>query len=365
MMPPFTRKEPGAPREANGFMPEPDAAPPPPAEPVVRRRRLTRRTLLRGCAVGIGLAALLEAVNVLLWTNFHAVIPGAFYRCSQPSASDLTGFIHKYGIRTVVNLRGCCDPIPSYLEECRVTSENGVSQEDIPFSSGKLPPVHCVRELVRVLDGSDKPVLFHCHKGIDRTGMASALALLLYTDITPEEARRQLGPRFGHLPYGRTGNMDRFFDLYSEWLTANGLRHTRAVFRSWVERDYCAGECRCAIEVVAGKTDPLPAPRGRPFGVKVRCTNTSVKPWELRPGNDAGIHAGWSLADAGDKPIASGRSGLFYATVSPGESVELTLSLPALAAAGRYRLCVDMEDERHARFAQEGSQPLFVELEVP
>jgi hypothetical protein len=311
------------------------------------------------------LAIVLEGANVLLGANFHTVIPGAVYRCSQPSPDGLAGLIRSYGIRTVINLRGCCDPIPSYLEECRVTSRLDVSQEDIAFSSGKLPPVPSVRELVRVLDGSDKPVIFHCHKGIDRTGMASALALLLYTDKTQEEARRQLGPRFGHLPYGRTGNMDRFFDLYSEWLTANGLGHSRATFRRWLEREYTAGECRSTIEVVDANTDPMPVPRGKPFGVKVRCSNTSAKPWLFNPGNNAGIHAGWTLCDSEDRPIAIGRSGLFHATVPPGGEIGLTLSLPRLDLAGRYHLCVDMEDERHAKFFQEGSEPLFVELEVP
>jgi hypothetical protein len=361
MMPPFTRMEPGAPREANGIMFATEVARPSRARP----RHSLGWTLFRGGCVGIVLVILLEAGNVLLGANFHSVIPGAVYRCSQPSPGGLAGLIRAHGIRTVINLRGCCDPLPSYLEECRVTSGLEVSQEDISFSSGKLPSVPSIRELVRVLDGSDKPVLFHCHKGIDRTGMASALALLLYTDTTPGDARRQLGLRFGHLPYGRTGNMDRFFDLYSEWLTANGLEHSRAVFRRWVEQEYCAGECRCSIEVAGPQVDLVPAPRGKPFGVRVRCTNTSVKPWQLRPGNNAGVHAGWSLSDNAERTVAVGRSGLFNATVAPGGHIELTLALPALSSAGRYRLCVDMEDERHARFVQEGSQPLFVELEVP
>jgi hypothetical protein len=361
MMPPFTRKDPGAPREANGFMPAAAVVPDSPA----RSRRSLRSTLLRGCAAGVVLVLALEVANVLLGANFHTVIPGAVYRCSQPSADGLRALIHAYGIRTVINLRGCCEPMPSYLDECRATSGLDVSQEDLNFSSGKLPPVPSVRELVRVLDGSEKPVLFHCHKGIDRTGMASAFALLLYTDMTPEEARRQLGPRFGHLPFGRTGNMDRFFDLYSEWLSANGLSHSRTAFRRWVEHEYTAGECRSSIEVAGATTDPVTAPRGKPFGLKVRCTNTSAKPWQLNPGNNAGIHAGWTLSDGDDQRLAAGRSGLFHATVPPGGNIELTLSLPRLDVAGRYHLCVDMEDERHAKFFQEGSEPLFVELEVP
>jgi hypothetical protein len=341
--------------------------------PPARSRRSLWAILLRGCVAGLALAVTLESANVLIGANFHTVIPGAVYRCSQPSSDGLAGLIHAYGIRTVINLRGCCDPIPSYLEECRVTSGLDVSQEDIPFSSGKLPPVPSVRELVRVLDGSDKPVIFHCHKGIDRTGMASALALLLYTDSTLEEARRQLGPRFGHLPYGRTGNMDRFFDLYSEWLAANDLPHSRAEFRRWLEREYTAGECRSSIEVAGAKSEPIPVPRGKPFGVKVRCSNTSAKPWLFNPGNNAGVHAGWTLTDdqgrpitdGQGRPVSAGRAGLFHATVPPGGNIELTLSLPRLNVAGRYHLCVDMEDERHAKFFQEGSEPLFVELEVP
>jgi hypothetical protein len=315
--------------------------------------------------VGLFLAVLLEVCKILVGTNFHAVIPGAVYRSSQPTPAGLEALIRSYGIRTVINLRGCCDPAAAYLDECRATSGLDVSQEDIGFSSGKLPPVPCIRELVRVLDGSDKPVLLHCHKGIDRTGMASAVALLLYTDTALDDARRQLGWRYCHLPYGRTGNMDRFFDLYSEWLWSNGLRHSREAFRRWIEREYCAGECSCSIALLPPATSPQPAPRGRPFGVPVRCTNTSVKPWLLRPGNNAGVHASWFLFDDNYQLVGNGRSGLFERTVAPGDSVDLTLSLPPLSVAGRYRLCVDMEDERHARFFQEGSEPLFVELEVP
>jgi hypothetical protein len=334
-------------------------------QPCSKATRSLGAAILRGCVAGAVVAFVLEAGNVLLGANFHTVIPGAVYRCSQPTADRLASMVHKYGIRTVINLRGCCDPEPEYLQECRATFGLDISQEDVGFSSGKLPPVPAVRELVRVLDGSEKPVILHCHKGVDRTGWASALALLLYTDTTPQQARRQLGWRFFHLPYGRTGNMDRFFDLYSEWLAANDLRHSRDTFRRWLERDYCAGECQCSIKLLDPQHDPLPAPRDRPFAVRVRCTNTSVRPWQFRPGNNAGIHAGWMLHDSAGQLVLCGRAGLFERTVPPGDSVDLTLALPSLSSAGRYRLCVDMEDERHARFFQEGSEPLFVELEVP
>jgi hypothetical protein len=95
----------------------------------------------------------------------------------------------------------------------------------------------------------------------------------------------------------------------------------------------------------------------------VRCTNTSVKPWRLRPGSNAGIHAVFFLDDDTGKMIVQGRSGLFDAVVAPGGSIDLTLAFPALQP-GKYTLRVDMTDEQHGEFLQVGSEPLIVALEV-
>jgi hypothetical protein len=311
------------------------------------------------------LAVLLHAAYILLGPNFHTVIPGRVYRCAQPDGPRLEQLIRSLGIRTVVNLRGCCDPLPWYLEQCAVTNRLNISQEDLGFSAGRLPAVAAVRQLVEILDRTAYPVLFHCHKGADRSGMASAIALLLATDTPLAEARAQLSPVYGHLPLGRAGNIDRFFDLYGEWLQARGQAHSRAAFRRWVEQDYCPGECRCALEVLEPAGQPARVPRGRPFGVRVRCTNTSVKPWRFRPGTNAGIHASFVLTDPEDRCAGIGRAGLFHATVAPGAGIDLTLPLPALYRPGRYQLRVDMVDEQHAYFLQEGSEPLVWELEVP
>src|SRR5262249_18905152 len=150
----------------------------------------------------------------LLGSNFHTVIPGEVYRSAQLSTSALERFLREKHIHTIINLRGCCDPEEWYLDEGRVALRNNVSLEDLGFSAGRLPSVITLRQLLEAINRSDYPILFHCHKGADRTGMASAIALLLRTDAPLEKARAQLGFRFGHLPLGRTANIDRFFDLY-------------------------------------------------------------------------------------------------------------------------------------------------------
>src|SRR5260370_4717054 len=153
-------------------------------------------------AILLGNAALVlilgaEAGRVVLGFNFHTVVSGKVYRGAQPAADDLEAIIPRYHIQTVINLRGSCDPSPWYQEECRTTQKWGVSQEDICFSAGRLPSVGEVRRLAEVLDGSAYPVLFHCRRRADRAGFASALYLLLETDATLAQARRQLSLRYG------------------------------------------------------------------------------------------------------------------------------------------------------------------------
>jgi hypothetical protein len=305
----------------------------------------------------------LHAGYVLLGPNFHTVIPGAVYRCSQPSGATLERLVRSRGIRTVVNLRGCCDPLPWYLEQCRVTNRLGVSQEDLGFSAARLPSAITLRQLVEVLSRSEYPILFHCHKGADRSGMASAIALLLLTDTPLAEARQQLHFRYGHLPLGRIGNIDRFFDLYQEWLAEHGLEHSPAVFRRWAVTDYCPGECRCRLEMLSFAAQPGHLACFHPTGLRVRCHNTSLAPWHLNPAANAGIHLSFTVNDE-DRLWAEGRAGLFFATVPPGGHIDLTVALPGLPP-GAYELHLDMVDEQHASFLQTGSDPLVWRLEVP
>jgi hypothetical protein len=307
----------------------------------------------------------MHAGYVLLGPNFHTVIPGQVYRSAQLSASALDRFIRSKHIRTVVNLRGCCDPEPWYLDEGRVTMRGDVSMEDLGFSASRLPSTVTIRQLVEVIDHSDYPILFHCHKGADRTGMASAMALLLRTDTPLAEAREQLGWRFGHLSLGRTASIDRFFDLYQEWLSEHQQSHAPDVFRNWIEHGYCPAECRCRLEILDRTEQPLHFSPCQPTALHVRCHNTSIKRWHLRPGSNAGVHLYYVLSNDRYQRVSEGKAGLFEASVLPGEFIDLTVALPGVAGPGCYELRLDMVDEQHAYFLQTGSEPLIRRVEVP
>src|SRR5438045_2137576 len=107
---------PGRPRETEADdprspMPAADlGAPPCPPPSGAGRRRIRVRHLLYGAVALALLAVLAEAARILFGGNFHAVIPGRVYRCSQPSPRSLKEMVASHGVRTVVNLRGCCNP---------------------------------------------------------------------------------------------------------------------------------------------------------------------------------------------------------------------------------------------------------------
>jgi hypothetical protein len=310
---------------------------------------------------GLILAVIVEAGHVLLAGNLHVVIPGQVYRSAQPSARDLDMIIEKHGIRTVINLRGNGSPASWYLDECRATHRHEVCQEDLCFSAGRLPATQELRRLVEVLDYTEYPILFHCNRGADRTGLASAIVLLLKTDATLNEGRRQLSLRYSHLALGRPAKLDRFFDLYSEWLNGRGLSHSSAAFRRWLLEEYCPGECRCRLELI---NPPDHVALGEPYALHVHCENTSIKHWRLRPDStNAGVHLFGVLLDLKGRCVAQGRAGMFDAVVEPGDVIKLTLAMPPVGQPGRYRLQLEMVDEQHCYFNQAGQEPLEWELE--
>lgn len=303
----------------------------------------------------------IRACTVVFGRNVHEVIPGRIYRSAQPSAAALEDLVHHYGIRTVVSLRGCSPLVGYYLEEARASHRLNVQQEDVFFSAYRLPSVKEVRRFLEVLDRAEYPIVLHCRRGADRTGMGAAIAVLLQTDASLDEGLKQLGLRYGHVSLGRPANLDRFFVLYKRWLARIGQQHSQVAFRRWLGHGYCPGDTRCEVE-------PLDVPRRVRAAdntvIRVRVRNTSVEPWQLRAGTTAGVHAGCIVIGPEDNWVTNVRAGLYDAEMAPGANQDFTLVVPPLHTPGRYRLLVDMVDEQQCWCFQTGSEPLEQELEV-
>jgi protein tyrosine phosphatase (PTP) superfamily phosphohydrolase (DUF442 family) len=335
-----------------------DAPTPPP-------RRFTRRTLLRLAGAGAALGLSAEALRVFALSNEHTVLDGKVYRSAQLSPDDLRRVIERKKIKTVLNLRGTCPETDWYMGESRATHDLNVSQEDLTLSAKRLPAPAEVRRLVEVLDRTEFPVLIHCQRGADRTGLVATAAVLLHTDATLDRARRQLWPRYGHVRVGRTAVIDRFFDYYAAWLADRP--HTPALFREWAINHYCPGPYRAELMVVG--PNPVTVPAGRGFTVTIRAANRSIEPWTFTPGASGGVHLRYRLYAAAGDLLYQGRAGQLAATVPPGGSIDLTAGFPPVAVPGRYLIHTDLLDAQpievlSADFVQYGSEPLVIDVFV-
>jgi hypothetical protein len=347
-------------------MDAPEPTPTPPPAPAPRSRRFSRRTLLRLAGLGAVAGFSAEAARVLAGSNEHTVIPGKVYRSAQLTQEKLERVIAEKKIRTVINLRGCCPETDWYMSDARATHAAGISQEDLTFSAKRFPHPGELRRLIEVFDRTDYPVILHCARGADRTGLASAVALLLLTTADLPTARRQLWPRYGHFAVGRTARLDDFFDYYEAWLASQGDGHTPERFRAWVLNQYCPGPYRAELKLVAPV--PLVVPARRGFVVTIRATNRSVEPWTFATGGSGGVRLRYSLYKKSGALVHRGHAGLFARTIEPGESIDLAAGFPPVAR-GSYMLHADLLDAQpidllDTDFAQYGSDPLIVELAV-
>jgi hypothetical protein len=318
-------------------------------------------------ALGLGGVAVMvwpawELACVLFAGNVHEVIPGRLYRGAQPSEQSLETLIHKYKIRTVLNVRGCCWPDPWYLAEAALCERLCVNLQDVSFSAVHLPSRHELRLLIEVLDRAEPPIFVHCRHGADRTGVAAAVALLLLREHSLDSARRQLSLRYGHVPIGRTTMLDRFMKLYADWLTATAQEHDPRAFRRWILHEYRGGWCDARFEKVERLFDIPRIGRALEYNVVVR--NTSTSTWHFRPLKTAGHHVTFKVINEDQTVIFEGRGGMLQADVPPEEKIAVVVIVPPIRQTGNYLLQVDMIEEGHCWFHQTGSDLWEEELTI-
>ncbi len=330
--------------------------------------------MLLGCLLGFAAALIWEGMSMLVGNNVHVVMPGRIYRTAQLSPRDLQAFVRTNNIRTVINLRGFCPSLDWYQNECRATHELGVCQEDVTLSANRLPSPLEIRRLVDVLDHTEYPVVFHCRRGADRTGLASTVALLLHSDADYATCRRQCSPRYGHFPILTTESMDEFFAIYEKKLQDEGVSHTPARFRNWILHEYCPGNGAAQLEVLSEKRQF--SKTESPY-LKVRAYNISNEPWHFKPGTFTGVYLDCTLVDADGNGIGTSQTpggnseltrGRYYfgqreCIVPPGEFIDLDVAFPPIPKPGRYYASVDLA-ERRIPFVQYGSELLVLELVV-
>ena len=171
-----------------------------------------------------------HAILRLGWTNFGTVIPGKLYRGNHPTPARLRRLHDRYGLRTLINLRGKRDCGSDALSR-DAAARLGMVHVDMGFESRGAPQRDRVLRFFDIYQTLEFPALMHCKSGADRTGLAGGLAVL-FEGGTAADAMAQLSLRFGHFKRSPTGILDAFFLHFQA--TAEG----RISFIDWVRHEY-------------------------------------------------------------------------------------------------------------------------------
>jgi hypothetical protein len=151
--------------------------------------------------------------------NVHEAEPGQLYRSAQINGAPLRGIIFRFGIRSVINLRGGGPNDKWYCDEAAVAKVEGAVHFDVPMSAGEQPSGTIVKRLVGLLQAAPRPQLVNCKDGAGRLGLAAALSRNKQGVI----AARHLG-RLGRLCVDPAG-ADRLRQL--DWHRPSEYRHRR------------------------------------------------------------------------------------------------------------------------------------------
>jgi len=171
-----------------------------------------------------------HAVFRLAWSNFAEVVPGKLYRCNHPTPGRLAAIKHRYGLKTLINLRGHRQCGSDALSR-RAAQTLGLVHVDMAFESRGAPQRDRILRFAEIYATLQLPALMHCKSGADRAGLASGLAVL-FEGGTASQALNQLSWRFGHFSRARTGILDAFFMLYAK------EGESRLPFLDWVRSGY-------------------------------------------------------------------------------------------------------------------------------
>ena len=171
-----------------------------------------------------------HAILRLVWSNVATVEPGRVYRGNHPTPQRLRRLTRKYGLKTLINLRGKTQSGSDALSR-DAAHRLGLDFHDISLESRGAPQRERILRLYEIYRALTGPCLVHCKSGADRAGLAAGLCVL-FEGGTAAAALRQLSWRFGHIKQARTGILDAFFLRYQR--DGEG----RKPFLVWLEQDY-------------------------------------------------------------------------------------------------------------------------------
>ena len=325
------------------------------------RRRIKRRLLI---------PAVIVLVTAPVWgyylytfviaSNFQNVVPGKVYRSGQPRPGQLRSWAGRYGIKTVINLRGDAGEVTD--EEKAVTAELGIRMISLAMSARSLPSSTTLVDLIESIETAQQPMLLHCYHGVDRAGFAGFLAAMAIGNESYTSAKSQIHVK----QFGTDGRvpLSGMLDLYEGYCRRAGVeRDGWPSFRHWATEVYHPYYFH--VDIAAPKE--LNLKPGQREDVAVQIIN---KADEAIPAGDP--NEVFSLMAYTGQPVfqkdrcrqLGEPTRLPGKDIPPGGKVSVTHILVAPEQPGQYAIYLDLMQEKHTSFGHQGSPTASIKLSV-
>jgi len=131
--------------------------------------------------------------------NFREVIPETLYRANLLEPQLLSNYITTHGLKTIINLIGEQPQEEWWHQENDISKRHNVVFYNIPLIEHEYMKPEHLELLFNIFSTTQAPIMMHCKRGVDRTGIAIALWLLEEAGASHEDASLQLSYwRYGH-----------------------------------------------------------------------------------------------------------------------------------------------------------------------
>lgn len=214
---------------------------PPNPESLALARGFRGRKFFAAVVASIVVIITTAYVALMAGGNFGVVDPAKVYRSAQPTSS-IEGLIRNRRLASILNLRGGTLANSWYAAEVQAARDLHVDFYDFPMSATRRPTRRDLLTLIDFFGRCRYPLLIHCKSGSDRTGLATAVYLMMVRGVGPREALGSFTLRHAHVPLFGPERLHEPLNEYGDWLEANKLAHSPARFRRWVEEDFTSDD---------------------------------------------------------------------------------------------------------------------------
>ncbi len=171
--------------------------------------------------------------------NFHEVVPGLLYRSATLDKEEFIENVKKHNIKTVIDLRKGGDEAKledQGFSERNLSEELGANYEWIPMVGSNTRQKQSLEKLIEISEKTEGPVLIHCSSGTHRSGVVTAIWLMLKDEEPPEDAAKQLSSEYGFFYWER--KLKSFFLGHETidgiiWHYLKNYRATGISFKEW------------------------------------------------------------------------------------------------------------------------------------